>query len=197
MVVKYNRSRTSVAAKRYAEALRKKGTSAGSKKGRHPYAYKKQSGAWRKCRFKRCGTPHKETKYKGCCSVNCQKGRTINKNSGFQFDLGHPVRSGWERKYSMWLRRIGYTFNGNYKKWKEESILFGREKYYFYEPRPFSLRGITYLPDFYLSDSDTWIEVKGYMTKKDMEKITKFRATGRRLLVVDGPFFKSKYFKGT
>ena len=43
---------------------------------------------------------------------------------------------------------------------------------YLYEPEGFELNdGTRYLPDFYLPESDTFFEVKGIMTDKDMHKI--------------------------
>lgn len=169
------------------------------RKKKHPWANSKQSGEWRLCKFKSCRTPHRETGFKGHCSENCQKRRQIKKNKGYQFDLGHPVRSGWERKYADWLIQQGIQ--------------------YFYEPKRFMLNGIAYIPDFFLpakrmikfgvhekdvNDNliqnggiwlDTWIEVKGYMGDKDKEKIDRFKKTGRRLLVLDKKFFNSSYFR--
>lgn len=167
------------------------------KRSKHPWAHRKQAAHWRLCKFNQCKTPHKETKYKGHCSVNCQKRRNVNKRRGYQFDLGHPVRSGWERKYADWLIQMGFKFNPNYKLWETQlKRTAKRGNYYFYEPKKFKLRGgLNYLPDFYISKTDTWVEVKGYMTKKDEEKIRKFIEAGHRLLVVDKKFFNSKYFK--
>ena len=47
---------------------------------------------------------------------------------------------------------------------------------YEYEPEGFILEdGTRYLPDFYLPDCDTWVEVKGRMTSEDERKIDLFR----------------------
>ena len=120
----------------------------------------------------------------------------MNKDRGYQFDLGHAVRSGWERKYADWLLKMGFKFHSDYGQWEKAVKRTGkRGNYYFYEPKKFRLRGgLNYLPDFYISKTDTWVEVKGYMSKKDKEKIKKFRLL-HRLLVVDKKFFNSKYFK--
>lgn len=179
-----------------------RGTTVGSRKKKkvHPWAHRKQSAQWRKCKFKSCRAPHKESKFKGHCSINCQKRKQVRNDRGYQFDLGHSVRSGWERKYADWLRARGIQ--------------------YFYEPKTFSLQGgLRYMPDFFLPSCrmvefgvhmhdhngdkvhngsiwlDTWVEIKGYMGPKDREKIEKFRNTGRRLLVLDKIFFNSSYFK--
>ncbi|MBR7189286.1 MAG: hypothetical protein IKD53_12140 [Clostridia bacterium] len=46
---------------------------------------------------------------------------------------------------------------------------------YQYEPEGFKLSdGIYYLPDFYLPDSDTFVEIKGVMSEKDTHKIDQF-----------------------
>lgn len=57
-----------------------------------------------------------------------------------------------------------------------------------YEPQGFELSdGTYYLPDFYLPDLKTWVEVKGEMTEEDQHKISQFAADlehGERLWVV-------------
>lgn len=46
---------------------------------------------------------------------------------------------------------------------------------YEYEPEGFELEdGTWYLPDFYLKDFNTWVEVKGVMDEKSMHKIEMF-----------------------
>lgn len=41
-----------------------------------------------------------------------------------------------------------------------------------YEPQGFETRGGRYLPDFWLHDTATWIEVKGQITPADLQKLT-------------------------
>ena len=53
-----------------------------------------------------------------------------------------------------------------------------------YEPRRFRLSMGTYTPDFYLPEFDIWLEVKGYMRPKEMEKIKAFRQETKKTLVV-------------
>lgn len=50
-----------------------------------------------------------------------------------------------------------------------------------YEPRKID----GYIPDFYLPEYDLWIEVKGFMNARSIEKITKFKEAGYNLLVID------------
>lgn len=172
-------------------------------KKKSPWANRKQEGPWKECRFKKCRSPHRETLYKGYCSENCQKKKLIDRTRGYQFDLKHPVRSGWERRYAEWLMDIGYYLNLDYKGWKQKQQAAkdkgktpDRRRYYFYEPKRFLLGGIAYVPDFYLSDTNIWIEVKGLMSEKDKLKIKLFREkTKNRLIVVDEKFFKAKYSK--
>lgn len=55
-----------------------------------------------------------------------------------------------------------------------------------YEPKAFKLSdGMRYTPDFYLNDSDEWIEVKGYMSDRAREKTLLFpKVTGEKLTVL-------------
>lgn len=45
---------------------------------------------------------------------------------------------------------------------------------YKYEPKTFDLENTTYTPDFYLPVTDTYIEIKGYISKLFEKKINKF-----------------------
>lgn len=54
-----------------------------------------------------------------------------------------------------------------------------------YEPQSFFLQnGMTYIPDFYLPDLDTWIEVKGVMEDKDKKQIKLFNKEGKEIIVI-------------
>lgn len=62
------------------------------------------------------------------------------------------MRSSWEIEYANYLTTQGIQW--------------------LYEPRCFDLgNGRTYRPDFYLPDSDQWIEIKGYLTELDRQKV--------------------------
>lgn len=79
---------------------------------------------------------------------------------------GHWVRSSWERGVADWL--------------------FKQNIAYEYEPQLFDFgNGLRYRPDFYLSEFDRWIEVKGWMTERAKQQIAAFRATGRSLFIID------------
>ena len=156
--------------------MRRRKRKTGEDKKKPWYASKGQAGPWRICKFSKCRQPNKETKYNGHCSVNCQKRKQIKKDTGYQFDLGHAVRSGWERRYAVWLRDRGIEYE--------------------YEPKTFTLAGgLKYMPDFYIPSMNSWVEVKGVMTEKDQKKIDLFRRTGKRLIVVDKKFFNARYGK--
>jgi hypothetical protein len=61
------------------------------------------------------------------------------------------MRSTWEVAYAKYLDK-------NKTKW-------------LYEPKTFDLENTTYTPDFYLPESDTYIEIKGWMRIKSQDKI--------------------------
>jgi predicted nuclease of restriction endonuclease-like RecB superfamily len=68
---------------------------------------------------------------------------------------GIYMRSSWEVAYAKYLDKQGI-------KWQ-------------YEPKTFDLGKTTYTPDFYLPDSDTYVEIKGYFRNKAKIKISLFR----------------------
>ena len=63
------------------------------------------------------------------------------------------MRSTWEIAYAKYLDNLNI-------KWQ-------------YESKVFNLGDTTYTPDFYLPESDTYIEIKGWMRKQTEEKIKK------------------------
>jgi len=87
---------------------------------------------------------------------------------------GHIVRSTWERAIADWL--------------------YLNEISYDYENERFDLKeGITFVPDFYLSKLDLWIEVKGYWTKEARMKVESFKELypNKKLLIIDKENFSS------
>lgn len=78
---------------------------------------------------------------------------------------GHRFRSRLEARYAM-------LFNELHIKWV-------------YEPEGFVLSdGTCYLPDFYLPESDSFFEVKGIMSDKDMHKIEMLiRDTDKQVII--------------
>ena len=96
--------------------------------------------------------------------------------AGYRDDLGHYVRSTWEAD----LARV-FIYQG---------------LAYQYEPQTFELttetgQPITYTPDFYVPELDTWFEVKGWMDKTSAHKLALFQAqySDHKLIVVDKTAF--------
>lgn len=54
-----------------------------------------------------------------------------------------------------------------------------------YEPKRFYFNDFTYLPDFYLPESDIWVEVKGWMNKRSARQIEAFRKLGKCIVVLE------------
>lgn len=67
----------------------------------------------------------------------------------------------WEYKYAVYLDTLGIQWRRNTKRFE-----------YWYEGK---LR--KYIPDFYIVDSDGYIEIKGYTTEKDLAKWSQFPHT--------------------
>ncbi len=65
------------------------------------------------------------------------------------------MKSTWELKYAEYLDKQGI-------KW-------------LYEPKAFDLGNTTYTPDFYLPESDTYVEIKGFWRKISINKFLAFR----------------------
>lgn len=79
---------------------------------------------------------------------------------GFRKDLGVSVRSEWEAVVLRWFNLKGIKWEYEPKRFIFEEIKFGTR---------------SYLPDVYLPETDTWIEIKGYLSKKDKTKIKRFK----------------------
>jgi len=75
------------------------------------------------------------------------------------------MRSTWEAKYAKYLD------NQNIK--------------WLYEPKTFDLGKITYTPDFYLPQTDEYIEIKGYLRKNSKNKIRLFNKEFKNLKVLN------------
>lgn len=91
---------------------------------------------------------------------------TNSKFTGLNWCYGTTrMRSGYEIFYAYYLDQCGIDWE--------------------YEPETFKLEnGIRYTPDFYLPESNTWIEIKGRITEENRKKIFLFRTqTGNKLKV--------------
>jgi len=74
------------------------------------------------------------------------------------------MRSSYEIIYAKYLDK-------NEIKWK-------------YEPKTFDLGKTTYTPDFYLPESDTYVEVKGYWLEDAKKKFKKFKDMYKEKIIV-------------
>jgi len=79
---------------------------------------------------------------------------------GKRKDLGIFCRSAWEANILRYLNHLGW-------KWM-------------YEPRVFTFEkerkgAISYLPDIYLPEYDTWLEIKGMLPSRDRGAMRKFK----------------------
>jgi hypothetical protein len=84
------------------------------------------------------------------------------------------MKSSYEIKYAIWLDK-------NRIPWQ-------------YEPKAFDLGNTTYTPDFYLPESDEWIEIKGRWHEDAKEKFDKFSKLYKSLTIVvlDTKYLKQK-----
>jgi hypothetical protein len=79
--------------------------------------------------------------------------------TGYRDDIGISARSNWEANLArvLTVHRI---------KWEFEPRLF---------TFPIKRGNRTYLPDFYLPDTDEWVEVKGYLDPNSKMKLKRFK----------------------
>jgi len=80
--------------------------------------------------------------------------------------LNKPIKPHWG-KYKEINMRSGYEIG--YAKYLDKNNIK-----WLYECKTFDLGDTTYTPDFYLPESDTYIEIKGWMQSKALIKINKF-----------------------
>lgn len=87
---------------------------------------------------------------------------------------------------SSWEANMARFYNFHNIKWE-------------FEPREFYFEGIrkgcvSYTPDFYLRETDEWIEVKGYMDARSRTKLNRFKKyypeEYKKLTIIDGPKYK-------
>lgn len=85
---------------------------------------------------------------------NPRFGKIANHGKGKKYK-GIYMRSSWEIAYAKYLDKQG-------TKWQ-------------YEPKTFDLGNSTYTPDFYLPDSDTYVEIKGWWRDDAKKKFKMFQ----------------------
>ena len=79
--------------------------------------------------------------------------------SGYRKDLGMTLRSNWEANFARILNayKIDYDF---------EPVVF---------PFPIKRGTRAYTPDFYLTKTGEWVELKGYLDDKSKIKLKRFK----------------------
>jgi len=103
------------------------------------------------------------TKAAKFCSQKCYKDAfypAFNKNRVFTHN-GISMRSSWEVKIAFLLEQAKIKFE--------------------YEPQRIG----NYIPDFLLPEYNIWLEVKGFMSIKSMNKIRDFRKKGYTLYIIN------------
>lgn len=75
------------------------------------------------------------------------------------------MRSSWETKYAEWLDKKGFTWS--------------------YEPKTFFLERskLFYIPDFFVKEFNSYVEIKGYMRGNSKTKIDEFKQTNNLLII--------------
>lgn len=142
----------------------------------------------------------KEKAYKMICTCSCGSGRVVKcdyhglicgdyKSCGCaKIEASSITGSTIALNNSKRSQEMGWHIDGiNVRSGYEVMMILGFKKKnieFQYEPKVFKLEnGVRYTPDFYVPSKDTWIEVKGWMKKKDQIKIDLFRATGKNIEV--------------
>lgn len=114
------------------------------------------------CGCRKTIAPTKTTLYGG----DNRKGNRVNYD--WHIMIGSKklkLRSSYEVIYAEYLVREGIRFQ--------------------YEPKRFKLVGGDYVPDFYLTERNVWVELKGIMTAESQSRIDRFRMmTGLKLVVI-------------
>jgi hypothetical protein len=125
---------------------------------------RKGQGKGRKItKFCKCGKKLSRNYYDKCldCAAKERKGNNnpmfgkIAHHGKWVKYKGIKMRSTWEVKYAKWLDKQG-------TKWQ-------------YESKTFDLGNTTYTPDFYLPETDTYVEIKGWWRDDAKEKFELFR----------------------
>jgi hypothetical protein len=110
------------------------------------------------------------------------------KSAQFRLDRAEDVRNGIAgyrcSKRGAFTDRKGRTFNMR-SEWERATAAWLDEKWYNWDYEPVSLSlpsGRAYVPDFRL-ENGWFLEIKGYFSPVDREKIAEARAAGHRAMV--------------
>ena len=122
---------------------------------------------------------HGETLKKHYC-IDCNKKISYNNFMQGKKRCRSCSRKG---KFSHFYGHAPYHGKGNYYKdiWFRSSWEVAYAKYldknrikWLYEPKTFDLGTTTYTPDFYLPETNTYVEIKGYWRDKSKKKFNLF-----------------------
>lgn len=117
----------------------------------------------------------------------------------YQKHVNKRVSDGCKKSYRNGRKPVGtkmyqkYKYRGVYMKSSYEVIFAKWCKkhgiHYQYEPKRFDLPKTTYTPDFYLSLSKIWVEVKGHATLEFWKKLVAFHQyyPTERILIINQP----------
>jgi len=103
------------------------------------------------------------------------KGKQRYYKSGYIEDLGHYVRSSWEKEICLLLKSYGIDYEYEKKRYKLNS----------------DGKIISYLPDLYISRYDLFVEIKGFFGDKlEKKKIRLFRNQIGNIKLIDSKRYK-------
>jgi len=96
-----------------------------------------------------------ESKFKQIISKIRNNKYKFNPTEKYYLDLKMKFKSNWEANMARIFNFLELTW--------------------YYEPQIFKLKSSFYCPDFYIKDWNCFIEVKGYMYPKSLQKINEFK----------------------
>jgi len=94
-------------------------------------------------------------------NIKFNKGNPYSRTkSGKRADLDNKFfRSSWEANYARYLNHVGIKWEYEKKRFWFDAIKTGTR---------------SYVPDFYLTDLDIWVEIKGWMDAQSKTRLKRF-----------------------
>lgn len=97
-------------------------------------------------------------------SLNPRYGKDVP-NAKRTYYKGIAFKSTWEAIFAKWLDLNNYIWQ--------------------YEPKRFLFDGFSYLPDFFVKEFNSYVEIKGFWRDGDREKVNAFISSGENLLIIE------------